>query len=70
MEILSKRIKQLRREQDMTQRELAFLLHVQRTTVAGYETKDRHPQLEIIVDIANIFGVTTDYLLGRTDKKC
>lgn len=69
MEILSKRLRQLRQEQDMTQKELAFLLHVQRTTVAGYETKNRHPQLDIIVNIANIFGVTTDYLLGRTDKK-
>ncbi len=44
MEILSKRLRQLRQEQDMTQKELAFLLHVQRTTVAGYETKNRHPQ--------------------------
>ncbi|MEZ3434080.1 MAG: helix-turn-helix domain-containing protein [Lachnospiraceae bacterium] len=69
MEILSKRLRQLRREQDMTQKELAFLLHVQRTTIAGYETKNRHPQLDIIVSIADIFGVTTDYLLGRTDKK-
>lgn len=69
MEILSKRIKQLRLEHNMTQRELAAKLHVQRTTVAGYETKDRHPQLDIIVNIANIFGVTTDYLLGRTDTR-
>lgn len=69
MEILSKRLKQLRQEKDMTQKELAFLLHLQRTTVAGYETKNRHPQLETIVSIANVFGVTTDYLLGRTDKK-
>lgn len=69
MEILSKRIKQLRQEKDMTQKELALLLHVQRTTITGYETKDRHPQLDIIIHIADIFGVTTDYLLGRTDKR-
>lgn len=69
MEILSKRIKELRQDRNMTQRELAKLLHVQRATLAGYETKDRHPHLEIIVHIADIFDVTTDYLLGRTDSK-
>ena len=69
MEILSKRIKELRLEQKMTQKALASMLHVQRSTVAGYETKDRQPQLDVIVKIADIFNVTTDYLLGRTDEK-
>ncbi len=69
MQIFSKRLKELRLEQDMTQNTLASLLHVQRSTVAGYETKARQPQLETIVNIADIFGVTTDYLLGRTDEK-
>jgi len=69
MQIFSERLRELRQEQNMTQHTLASILHVQRSTVAGYETKNRQPQLEIIVHIANIFGVTTDYLLGLTDEK-
>lgn len=69
MDILAIRIRQLRIEHNMTQQKLASKLHVQRTTLAGYEAKNRHPPLDILVHIADIFGVTTDYLLGRTDKK-
>ena len=38
MQILSKRIRELRQEQNMTQHELASMLHVHRATGAGYET--------------------------------
>ncbi len=69
MDILAIRIRQLRIEHNMTQQKLASKLHVQRTTLAGYEAQSRHPPLETLVHIADIFGVTTDYLLGRTDKK-
>lgn len=69
MQVLSKRIRELRQERNMTQHELAAMLHVHRATVAGYETKDRQPHFDTVVQIANIFEVTTDYLLGRTDEK-
>ena len=69
MQILSKRIRELRQEQNMTQHELASMLQVHRATVAGYETKDRQPHFDTVVKIADIFEVTTDYLLGRTDEK-
>lgn len=67
MKVFSERIKQLRIENNMKQKELASLIYVSRPTVAGYETKNRNPEYSILVAIADVFNVTTDYLLGRTD---
>ena len=44
MEVFSERIKQLRMENNMKQKDLASLIYVSRPTVAGYETKNRNPE--------------------------
>ena len=65
MEILSDKIRELRVERAMSQQDLANLLYVDRTTLAGYESGKREPSLHILIQIADIFDVSVDYLLGR-----
>ena len=61
------RIRKMRVEREMSQRDLAELLGVDRTTVAGWETHRRTPDLFMIVKMADIFGVTIDNLVGRRE---
>jgi transcriptional regulator with XRE-family HTH domain len=67
-------LKQVRLIRNMTQQELASILNVSRATIAGYETKNKQPDYDKLLQIADIFEISTDYLLGRelqseTDKK-
>lgn len=56
----------LRQDRRLTQRFLAEVLHVSVGTISNYENGVHLPDLEKLVEIANYFDVTTDYLLGRT----
>lgn len=59
----SKKLKQLRLENHMTQSYVAECIHVSRSAIAGYETKNRQPSHEKLTAIAELFGVPVDYLL-------
>ena len=59
----AQRLKTLRAEHNMTQKELGRRMNLARTTIAGYETKSRQPSHEKLADIADIFGVSVDYLI-------
>ncbi len=63
----AKRIKELRQENNLTQRELADYFGFDRSTVSDWETRGREPAFDLLIELANYFGVTIDYLLGRTD---
>lgn len=65
--MLKDRLKELRIEKQITQRELASLLQLSPSTIAMYETGQRMPDPETLQRIADFFSVSTDYLLGRTD---
>ena len=60
---LDKKIKTLRLEYHMTQEDLARRLNVSRSTVAGYETKNRQPSHEKLAALAGLFHVSVDYLI-------
>lgn len=60
-----KRIKELRENKGHTQREVANLLSMSNSTLAMYETDKRQPDLAATARLADFFGVTTDYLIGR-----
>lgn len=62
-------IKELRDEKGMSQKELAEMLDIHRTAVAKYEAGANGAKTEILERLANIFDVSTDYLLGRTDTR-
>lgn len=62
------RVRELRKERDMTLKEMGERLGVGEMAVSNYETGRRQPSLETVKRIADIFGVTVDYLLERTDR--
>ena len=66
--MFKKRLKELRNEKELTQEELAKELGVNRGTLAKWENGTRETNFAMLVKIATFFGVTTDYLLGRTDS--
>ena len=61
------RLKQLRGEKGLTQQEVSDAVGVARETYARYESGARTPDIDMLSRLADLFGVTTDYLLGRTD---
>lgn len=61
-------IKQLRKENKKTQEELAKAIDVSRSTIAGYETDKRKPDIDTLIKIANYFNVSVDFLLGLTSR--
>lgn len=65
MKEFSKNLKTLRAKQGLSQKELANQMHVERSTVAGWETKDRMPDVFLLVRIADIFDTTLDELVWR-----
>ena len=62
------RIRDLREDKDMTQQQTADLLSINRRTYSGYETGTRTIPPEILIKLAEIHGVSIDYLLGKRDK--
>jgi transcriptional regulator with XRE-family HTH domain len=67
MSRLSERLKLLRKQRKLTQRELAIKLNTSPSRIALYETGDRNPDPEMINILADFFDVSADYLLGRVD---
>lgn len=62
---LGHRIRQLREDSHMAQKELAARLHIANSTMSQYESGERVPSDEMKIKIADLFGVSVDYLLGR-----
>ena len=66
MKDVSKRIKELRQENGMTQEELAERLHVTRQAVSNWETKKTRPDVEMLETISAVFGITLmEFLYGK-----
>ena len=63
--ILGYRLRELRKDNKMSQDDLGKLLGVSKVSVSGYENGTRIPSLEILNGILDVFGVSADYLLGR-----
>lgn len=61
---LADRIKTIRESHNMTQSQLAKQLHITRSAVNGWEMGLSVPSTQCIVELAKIFGISTDYLLG------
>ena len=68
MEVFSKRLREERKAAGLSQRELAEKLGISQSTYKGYEfmgtSTGRQPSLEIVCKIAEVLGVSVDYLLG------
>lgn len=65
--MLAKQLKKLRDNRKITQKNLAEMLGISASTIAGWETGDRHPDHLMLIKIADTFGVSVDSLLGRSN---
>lgn len=61
-------LKQLRQQAGMTQKDLAVKIGVTKSVISYYELQERSPSPEVLIKLANLFHVTTDYLLGIDTK--
>ena len=66
-EILSRRLKELRKERGLSQIQVAIFCDITEKAYQNYELKTREPKLEILIRIADFYNVSIDYLVGRTD---
>ena len=67
-EILSERLRTLRKEKGYTQLQVAVYCDITEKAYQNYELMTREPKLEILMRIAEFYGVSLDYLVGRSDK--
>lgn len=63
------RLRDLREDADLTQKELAEMLHVRQNTYSQYENGQRQIPIESLISVARFYGVSVDYLLGLTDVR-
>ena len=64
MESVGKRIKELRLAENLTQREVAEMLNIDRSNYSKYENGKLELSNRLLVKLAGFYEVTTDYLLG------
>lgn len=62
------RIKDLREDNDLTQKEVAKYLHIRQNTYSQYETGHRQIPIEVLIALAKFYKTSTDYILGLTDN--
>ncbi|HOJ10981.1 MAG TPA: helix-turn-helix transcriptional regulator [Clostridiales bacterium] len=67
--MIGNRIKQLRKEYNLTQHQFGNLFGLYDSTICLYESGKRTPEYNIILKIADYFNVSVDWLLGRVDNK-
>ncbi len=63
-----KRIRDLREDKDLTQTQVAKMLSMSQTGYSKYETGENDIPTSILIKLADFYGTSVDYLLGRTDN--
>ena len=64
---MGNRIRDLREDKDMRQSDLAEAVGIDQRTISNYETGKTNPDSEALIKLADFFGVSIDYLVGRTN---
>lgn len=68
-EIFSKRLKELRNDMNLTQKQFSEKIGFTQATLSAYENTPKSPSLDIVIDIAEKCNVSLDWLCGLSDKK-
>ncbi len=63
------RLKAIREDSDITQKELADYLHIGQNTYSQYENGKRGIPISVLIQLARYFGTSTDYILELTDER-
>lgn len=69
MQKIGLRLRRIRKQKGISQKELAEKIHVQRQTVSSYERGISTPDIYILIAMADYFGISMDELVGRSWKK-
>lgn len=64
-----RRLKDLRNDKDLTQAQVAQILHIAQNTYSRYETGDKNIPLEALIILAQFYETSIDYITGITDEK-
>ncbi|MFR6246773.1 MAG: helix-turn-helix domain-containing protein [Romboutsia timonensis] len=67
--MLGERLRQLRKEQNLTQKDFGEKFNLSSRVIGYYESEERTPTPDFLLKIAEYFNVSTDYLLGKTDNR-
>lgn len=67
--MLYNRIRELREDKDMTQKQMGEILSCSQRVYSNYERGELDIPTEILIKLADYHGVSVDYILGRTEKK-
>ena len=67
--MLNERIRKLRFERNLSQVDLAKKLNVTKQSVSNWENDNIQPSIEMLVKLAEVFSVSTDYLLGLENRR-
>lgn len=62
------RIKDMREDRDLTQKQISEMLVCDQSLYSKYERREREVPLALIVKLADFYGVSVDYLIGRTNN--
>lgn len=63
------RLRDMREDHDLSQKKLASLLSMSQTGYSKYETGENDVPTHVLLRLAELYGTSTDYLLGRTDVR-
>ncbi len=63
------RIKDLREDHDLTQKEIAEYLHIKQNTYSQYENGQRQLPIDALIALAKYYHTSTDYILGLTSER-
>ncbi len=64
-----KRLKDLREDRDLSQKELAKILEMSQTGYSKYETGENDIPTQILIKLADFYNTSIDYILGRTNNQ-
>ena len=63
------RLRDLREDSDLKQQQIAEYLHIKQNTYSQYENGQRQLPIDVLIKLAKYYDVSTDYILGLSDKK-
>ena len=63
------RLRELREDRDLKQKDLADYLHIRQNTYSQYENGQRQVPVEVLIALAKYYRTSTDYLLGLTRER-
>ena len=66
---MNKRLRDLREDLDLSQTTVAKILHMSQTGYSKYETGENDIPTHVLIDLADFYHTSVDYLLDRTDQK-